>query len=107
MLAAFHEAAKAAGQALLAGAPPTDITSQAPVAPPGAGGYLWGLAIILWLSFLVCMAGIAKSGGHLAWAGIHPGRGGPNGASSLMFSGVGLLITAGAGTIVTTIAAFA
>jgi hypothetical protein len=86
-------------------APPSlPITATA---PPGANGFLWMVSVLCWLAFLVCLAGFLKGGGHLAWAGIKPNQGHNNGAADIAFSAVGLIITASASVIMTTIAALA
>lgn len=92
---------------LLAAPIPAPNLPVTATAPPGAGGFLWMLSVICWISFAVCFAGFLKGGGHLGWAGIKPGQGHSNGAADLAFGAVGLLVTGSASVIFTTIAALA
>ena len=103
----MHVVLLAAADFITGTTPPADITSTAPQAPPGAAAALWGLAVLMWGCFLVCLGGIARSGGHLAWAGMKPSHGGGNAVTSLAFSGVGTVVTAAAAVLMTTIAALA
>ncbi len=73
-------------------------------APPGSTGFLKILSWVLWAAFLVCVAGMAKAGGYLAWAGIGRGGSGDGGGAMLGYAAIGAIITAVAGAIVTALA---
>lgn len=83
----------------------TGIPATSAAAPPGSKGLLLLFAWGLWIAFLVCIGGIAKAGGHLAWAGIKPGGQGNHGGAGLMWGTIGAIITATAAAIVTAVVA--
>lgn len=75
--------------------PPTDITNQGAVTPPGSAGILTMLGWGFWVAFAGCLFGIVKSGGLIAVMGggrsEHP--------VGLAWAIAGAIITGAAGSI--------